>query len=140
MVMDDSSLAARLPPDHKDSFLPGNTASAEVVEHLGVRLDCYRHRVSVGTVLVTLTATEFRLLDCLIRHPGRVFTRSQLMEAGIGGGALVLERTIDVHIKSLRRKLSRPDLIETVRGMGYRFRTAAVETDAPSSLPASRNA
>ena len=69
-----------------------------------------------------LTPTEFRLLECLLRQPGRAFTRHQLMDAAIGEGAIVLERTIDVHIKTLRRKLGDADLIETVRGVGYRFR------------------
>jgi two-component system phosphate regulon response regulator PhoB len=69
-----------------------------------------------------LTPTEFRLLECLVRQPGRAFTRHQLMDAAIGDGAIVLERTIDVHIKTLRRKLGAMDLIETVRGVGYRFR------------------
>jgi two-component system phosphate regulon response regulator PhoB len=69
-----------------------------------------------------LTPTEFRLLECLLRQPGRAFSRHQLMDASIGEGAVVLERTIDVHIKTLRRKLGAGDLIETVRGVGYRFR------------------
>ena len=68
-----------------------------------------------------LTPTEFRLLECMLRQPGRAFTRHQLMDAAIGDNAIVLERTIDVHIKTLRRKLGTADLIETVRGVGYRF-------------------
>jgi two-component system phosphate regulon response regulator PhoB len=58
----------------------------------------------------------------MLRQPGRAFTRAQLMDAAIGEGAVVLERTIDVHVKTLRRKLGVDDLIETVRGVGYRFR------------------
>ena len=70
-----------------------------------------------------LTPTEFRLLECLLRQPGRAFTRAQLMDAAIGEGAVVLDRTIDVHIKTLRRKLGPDhDYVETVRGVGYRFR------------------
>jgi two-component system phosphate regulon response regulator PhoB len=70
-----------------------------------------------------LTPTEFRLLECLLRQPGRVFSRPQLMDVAIGEGAIVLERTIDVHIKTLRKKLgTKIDYIETVRGVGYRFR------------------
>ena len=76
---------------------------------------------------VDLTPTEFRLLECLLRQPGRAFTRHQLMDAAIGEGSIVLERTIDVHIKTLRRKLDAPELIETVRGVGYRFRELASE-------------
>ena len=81
---------------------------ADVIEHLGIRIDRVRHRVLVGKRELDLTPTEFRLMD-----------------AAIGEGAVVLERTIDVHVKSLRRKLGDPDLIETVRGIGYRFRESA---------------
>ena len=64
-------------------------------------------------------------LRTLIRQPGRAFTRQDLMDSAIGDGAIVLERTIDVHVKSLRKKLGAAgDYIETVRGVGYRFREA----------------
>jgi two-component system phosphate regulon response regulator PhoB len=103
----------------------GETSSADVVEHLGVRIDRLRHQAFAEDRELDLTLTEFRLLECVLRQPGRAFTRSHLMEAAIGEGAVVLERTIDVHIKSLRRKLgSAGELIETVRGVGYRFREA----------------
>jgi two-component system phosphate regulon response regulator PhoB len=96
---------------------------ADVVEHAGVRIDKVRHRGFVGGQELDLTPTEFRLLECLLRQPGRAFTRAHLMDAAIGEGAVVLERTIDVHIKSLRRKLGDAgELVETVRGVGYRFR------------------
>lgn len=97
--------------------------AGDMVEHLDVRIDRVRHQASVHQKALDLTPTEFRLLECLVRQPGRAFTRAQLMDAAIGDGALVLERTIDVHIKTLRRKLGKSaDLIETVRGVGYRFR------------------
>jgi two-component system phosphate regulon response regulator PhoB len=95
---------------------------ADVIEYLGVRIDRVRHRAFADGRELDLTPTEFRLLECLLRQPGRAFTRHQLMDAAIGEGAVVLERTIDVHVKTLRRKLSVSDLIETVRGVGYRFR------------------
>jgi two-component system phosphate regulon response regulator PhoB len=99
------------------------TELADVVEHLGIRIDRVRHRASVEGKELDLTPTEFRLLECLLRQPGRAFTRSQLMDSAIGEGAVVLERTIDVHVKSLRRKLGEAsELIETVRGIGYRLR------------------
>jgi two-component system phosphate regulon response regulator PhoB len=101
----------------------GNDPSA-VIEHLGVRIDRLRHRAFVGDKELNLTPTEFRLLECLLRQPGRAFSRHQLMDAAIGEGQIVLERTIDVHIKTLRKKIGDPDLIETVRGVGYRFREA----------------
>jgi two-component system phosphate regulon response regulator PhoB len=100
----------------------GGGEAGNVVEHLGVRIDRVRHRAFVDNEELSLTPTEFRLLECLLRQPGRAFSRSQLMDAAIGDGAIVLERTIDVHIKTLRKKLGESDLIETVRGLGYRFR------------------
>jgi two-component system phosphate regulon response regulator PhoB len=99
----------------------------EVIEHLGVKIDRVRHRVEVGGKPIDLTPTEFRLLECLLRQPGRAFNRHQLMDAAIGDSSIVLERTIDVHVKTLRRKLGEADFIETVRGVGYRFRETADE-------------
>jgi two-component system phosphate regulon response regulator PhoB len=102
------------------------TADAvDVIEHLRVRIDRLRHRAYIDNQELDLTPTEFRLLECLLRQPGRAFSRHQLMDAAIGDGAIVLERTIDVHVKTLRRKLGDIDLIETVRGVGYRFRERA---------------
>jgi two-component system phosphate regulon response regulator PhoB len=100
----------------------GSSDPVDLVEHLNVRIDRVRHRAYVDGRELELTPTEFRLLECLLRQPGRAFTRHQLMDAAIGEGAIVLERTIDVHVKTLRRKLGSADLIETVRGVGYRFR------------------
>jgi two-component system, OmpR family, phosphate regulon response regulator PhoB len=105
--------------------------NTDVTDHLGVKVDRMRHAVTVGEKRLDLTPTEFRLLEALIRQPGRAFTRHQLMDAAIGEGSIVLERTIDVHVKTLRKKMAEVragagDLIETVRGVGYRFR----ETDA----------
>lgn len=102
--------------------LEGGKEPIDVVEYLDVKIDRVRHRAYVKGRELDLTPTEFRLLECLLRQPGRAFTRHQLMDAAIGEGAIVLERTIDVHIKTLRRKLGDIDLIETVRGVGYRFR------------------
>ena len=104
---------------------PGD--AGDLVEHLGVRIDRVRHLATAGGRRLDLTPTEFRLLETLVRQPGRAFTRHQLMDAAIGTGQIVLERTIDVHIKTLRKKLEGAaagtgELIETVRGVGYRFR------------------
>jgi two-component system phosphate regulon response regulator PhoB len=100
----------------------GEAGESDIVEHGGVRIDRVRHRAYVANQELDLTPTEFRLLECLLRQPGRAFTRAQLMDAAIGEGAVVLERTIDVHIKTLRRKLGEAsERIETVRGVGYRF-------------------
>ncbi len=103
--------------------LEQSTEAGDIVEHLDVRIDRVRHQASVHGNDLDLTPTEFRLLECMLRQPGRAFTRPQLMDVAIGEGAIVLERTIDVHIKTLRRKLGdEQEYIETVRGIGYRFR------------------
>ena len=96
--------------------------AGKVVESQGIVIDRHSHRVLYHDQELSLTPTEFRLLEVLIRQAGRAFTRYELMDAAIGEDAVVLERTIDVHIKSLRKKLGEAgDLIETVRGVGYRF-------------------
>lgn len=100
----------------------GKADDADVVEVHGVRIDRVRHRATVSARPLDLTPTEYRLLECMLRQPGRAFSRHQLMDAAVGEGSIVLERTIDVHVKTLRKKLGSVDLIETVRGVGYRFR------------------
>lgn len=97
------------------------TTPEEIIRHKGVRVDLVRHKAYLDEDEMDLTPTEFRLLECMLRQPGRAFSRQQLMEHAIGEGAIVLERTIDVHIKTLRKKLGSMDTIETVRGVGYRF-------------------
>ena len=88
-----------------------------------IAIDRGRHRVSVDHKQLELTPSEFRLLDTLIRNPGRAFDRGELINSALGSDTLVLERTIDVHIRSLRKKLGvHADMIQTVRGVGYRFR------------------
>jgi two-component system, OmpR family, phosphate regulon response regulator PhoB len=97
--------------------------SDEVTSKLGVTVDRRRHQAASESKTIPLTRSEFRLLDTLIRQPGRVFHRAELIDAALGEDTMVMERTIDVHIRALRRKLGeRADLIETVRGVGYRFR------------------
>ena len=89
-------------------------------------LDIVRHEASVAGEVLDLTPTEFRLLRVMAAHPGRVFTRDQLVSRAIGYQAVVLPRNIDVHVRSLRQKLgAQRDMIETLRGVGYRFRESA---------------
>jgi two-component system phosphate regulon response regulator PhoB len=95
---------------------------SELIEHKQVKVDMVKHRAFILDEELDLTPTEFRLLECLLRSPGRAFSRQHLMDCAIGEGAIVLERTIDVHIKTLRKKLGSMDMIETVRGLGYRFK------------------
>jgi two-component system phosphate regulon response regulator PhoB len=95
----------------------------EVTTAQGITVDRRRHRASADGQSLPLTLSEFRLLDTLIRQPGRVFQRTELIDAALGEDTMVMERTIDVHIRGLRAKLGdHADVIETVRGVGYRFR------------------
>lgn len=93
-----------------------------------VEIDLARHRVMVGEHQIELTATEFELLSTMVREPGRVFTRGQLLDALHGVALESYERAIDAHIKNIRRKLQpvpgAPQYIQTVYGVGYRFADA----------------
>jgi two-component system phosphate regulon response regulator PhoB len=101
----------------------GELSDEDVVACLGVSVDRARHRAMAEGAAIQLTRSEFRLLDTLIRQPGRVFKRSELIDAALGEDTMAMERTIDVHIRALRRKLgSKAEVIQTVRGVGYRFR------------------
>lgn len=116
------------------ALLRRRTAAAndfDVVTSQGVTIDRRRHRATVGSNGLSLTRSEFRLLDCLIRQPGRAFSRTELIDAAVGEDSLVMERTIDVHIRALRQKLGNAaELIETVRGVGYRFRESEPSLEA----------
>ena len=87
-----------------------------------VLLNRERREVSVAGEPVHLTAKEFDLLAYLLEHPGLVFTRDQLLERVWDLSYSAGTRTIDMHVASVRRKLDRPELIQTVRGIGYRAR------------------
>jgi two-component system phosphate regulon response regulator PhoB len=92
-------------------------------------IDPQRYSVELDGEPLALTLTEFRLLAALAAAHGRVLSRNQLMDQAIGMDAVVTDRTIDVHITTLRRKLGRArDFVQTVRGVGYRF---TVEGDQP---------
>lgn len=98
------------------------TNDSHVIASQGIVVDRHRHRVTVNEESLDLTRSEFALLEMLIRQPGRAFSRSELIESGLGD-TLILDRTIDVHVRSIRKKLGAScDLVETVRGVGYRFR------------------
>jgi len=87
-------------------------------------LDPASHRVSIGEVPVTMGPTEYRLLEFFLTHQERVYTRGQLLDHVWGGNVYVEERTVDVHIRRLRKAISlegHENFIQTVRGVGYRF-------------------
>ncbi|WP_027966255.1 phosphate regulon transcriptional regulator PhoB [Halomonas halocynthiae] len=97
----------------------------ETVEVQGLVLDPVSHRVSSNDKLLELGPTEYRLLQFFMAHQERVHTRGQLLDQVWGGNVYVEERTVDVHIRRLRKALGDPhqQLIQTVRGTGYRFST-----------------
>jgi DNA-binding response OmpR family regulator len=100
----------------------------EIVRAGDVEIDTAKMRVSVGDTQVDLTPTEFQLLATLAREPGRVFTRSQLLDAVHGVAIESYERAIDAHVKNIRRKIEptpgSPRYVVTVHGVGYRFADA----------------
>lgn len=85
-------------------------------------IDAERHEALLEGKPVRFTATEFRLLHFLALHPGRVFSRDQLMRRVMGEDVILVDRNVDVHVRAVRSKLGvHRDLVETVRGVGYRF-------------------
>jgi two-component system alkaline phosphatase synthesis response regulator PhoP len=98
----------------------------EIIEAGDVVVDLLRHTVNVTGQSVELTPTEFDLLVAMASQPGRAFNRMQLLEATQGEAYEGYERTVDAHIKNLRAKIEadpkEPKFIETVFGVGYRFR------------------
>lgn len=91
------------------------------IELGSVTLDKERHEVSVDDVPVTFTRSEFRLLWRLAKHPGRVYSRDELVESLTDGEAVILDRNIDVHVSSIRKKLGEHGgIVVTVRGVGYK--------------------
>ena len=98
--------------------------AGEIIQIAGLRLDPVAHRVTADDRPVTLGPTEYRMLEFFMTHPDRVYSREQLLDRIWGGNVYVEERTIDVHIRRLRKALEYfgyDRLVQTVRGAGYRF-------------------
>ncbi|MEM7194317.1 MAG: response regulator transcription factor [Pseudomonadota bacterium] len=99
--------------------------SAEVMTHGDLELDTLNRTVTLSGTIVELTTSEFTLLSTLLRHPGRAFTRSELLDHLHSGQQVVIDRVVDVHVASIRQKLesvsSSAQIITTVRGVGYRL-------------------
>lgn len=103
-----------------------NGANADVIEAEGLVLDAASHRVTAGDQTIQLGPTEYRLLAFFMTHTDRVYSRAQLLDRVWGGNVYVEERTVDVHIRRLRKALEAfkyDRFIQTVRGSGYRFST-----------------
>lgn len=102
--------------------MTATTNETDKIEIHGITIDSGKHVVKVDNVPIDLTLTEFKILHFLARRPGWVFTRYQLVEASRGEDADVTDRSVDVHIASLRKKLGPAGkYVETVRGVGYRL-------------------
>ena len=100
-------------------------AAPSVVKFENVEIDASAMQLRVNGELVTTTATEFRLLDYLARHPGRVFSRDHLLDAVWGDARFVTPRSVDVYVRRIREKIESdaeaPRYLKTMRGAGYRF-------------------
>ena len=100
-------------------------ASPDVIRFGEVELDGGAMQMRLRGEVVTMTATEFRLLDYLARHPGRVFSRDQLLDAVWGDARFVTPRSVDVYVRRIREKMEEdaenPRFLKTMRGAGYRF-------------------
>lgn len=101
-------------------------AKTPMLTHGDLRIDPERHRCFHGDTEIVLTVTEFSLLHVLLSRPGRVYTRDDLVDRVWGVGHHITDRTIDSHIRRIRRKFAAvgADPVETVYGLGYRLRTA----------------
>lgn len=94
----------------------------------GIVLDMDQHRVSIGDRPLLLSPTEYRLLEFFMTHPDKVYSRSQLLDQVWGRSTYIEDRTVDVHIRRLRKALAEyggEELVQTVRGFGYRFSASA---------------
>jgi two-component system phosphate regulon response regulator PhoB len=106
----------------------GSSAGEEQLQFDGLTLDKGSHRVTAGDRSIALGPTEYRMLEFFMTHPERVYSREQLLDRIWGGNVYVEERTIDVHIRRLRKALEESGfdrLVQTVRGAGYRFSAQA---------------
>ncbi|MEW6084463.1 MAG: response regulator transcription factor [Chloroflexota bacterium] len=99
-------------------------SAAEVIRVGNVSLDRTHYEVQIGKRVVLLTPTEFEIMATLMSQPGRIFSRTQLLNAAHGVAFESYERAIDSHIRNLRRKLEPDELIVTVHGVGYKFQVA----------------
>jgi len=101
------------------------TEKAVLLSHGGLVVDAEKHMVKLDGRPINLTSLEYKLLFALMRAPGRVYTRDELLQHFYQHGEVVVDRVVDVHIGKLRQKIepdpSRPRFIHTVRGFGYRF-------------------
>ncbi|MBL8134602.1 MAG: response regulator transcription factor [Anaerolineae bacterium] len=120
-----AELVARIRAVLRRAERPASSTDSEVLRVGAVTLDSETRRVTISERRIDLTPSEFALLGCLMRTPGKVFSRLDLLEALKGDSLEGSERTIDVHIRNLRAKIeedaAEPRFVQTVFGVGYRF-------------------
>ena len=115
-----SELLARISAVLKRGNLSDSTHN-QTLAYGDVVLDHERFEVRVGPERADLTATEFQILQFLMRHPGQAFSRDEILNHTIGDDAYVIDRNVDVHIRGIRKKLGLAELVKTIRGVGYRL-------------------
>jgi two-component system phosphate regulon response regulator PhoB len=105
----------------------GGTGTDNMLQIGNLVMDLVTYRVKRGDDEIHLGPTEFRLLRLFMQHPGKVFSREQLLDQVWGQDVYVEVRTVDVHIRRLRIALGEPDVIRTVRSAGYSLDTASLK-------------
>jgi two-component system, OmpR family, phosphate regulon response regulator PhoB len=126
-------LAARIKAVMRRS---GDTNREIAIEYSGLCIDPVRHQVTLQGQPINLSPAEYKLLDFFMSHPDRAYTRSQILDKVWGDNAYVEERTVDVHIRRLRKLLTSSGhdiFIQTVRGVGYRFTPSSIDQGRTSS-------
>lgn len=102
----------------------------KVVKHGDLVIDSIKHEVHLAGRPLRLTMTEFKLLRHLVSHAGRAYSRNQLLDAAIAPDTIVVDRNVDVHVATLRKKLGEYGAhIETIRGLGYKFRELPIPAE-----------
>jgi len=118
-------LVARVYTRLRSNSNTGSEEDADSIRHGVVEIDRARFQVKVEGQPIPMTLAEFRLFNALISRPGIVLSRDRLLDAVTGGEGVLIDRNIDVHVRSIRKKLGEArDLIQTVRGLGYKFKEA----------------
>ncbi len=119
----------------------GGPAPLSTLESGPIRMDVDRHEVYVKDTLIELTPTEFELLKAMLEQPGHAYTRRELIDRALGDTYESLERTLDSHVKNLRKKLEidadAPSCIQTVFGVGYRLQAPQAESATPTGYETS---
>ncbi|MFM7280203.1 MAG: winged helix-turn-helix domain-containing protein, partial [Planctomycetia bacterium] len=123
-------LLARVATRLRAAELKNSQEGPKVLRYGDMVIDSIKHEVTLGERPVTLTVTEFKLLRHLVLNKGRAFTRNELLNAVMGADVYVIDRNVDVHVATLRKKLgSYGQHLLTIRGLGYKFREAVGAPD-----------